>query len=102
MDDGEITPQSAKPGKPPQNGKGIAALVLGILGLILTLCFSPFIILSVLAIIFGALGIRDAKAGNATNRGMSIAGLVMGLVAIAVFVALALVVGSLFVFSELM
>lgn len=102
MDDGEITSESAKPGIPPKNGKGIAALVLGILGLILSLCFGPFIILSILAIIFGALGIREANAGLATNRGMSIAGLVMGLVAIVVYLALILVFGSIFVFSELM
>ena len=101
MSDSSNTVHGADPAKPPQNGKGIAALVLGILGLILSLCFSPFLILSVLAVIFGALGIRDANAGIATNKGLSIAGLVMGVLAIVVVVVMIAFVGSLFVFQEL-
>ena len=65
----------------PRNGKGIAALVLGIIGLVGGLCFVGWLP-GLLAIIFGALGIKDANEGIATNKGMSIAGLVMGILAV--------------------
>jgi hypothetical protein len=57
---------------------GIASLVLGIIGLLLS--FIPFIgqyalPLTGLALIFGAFGMRKAK-----GKGLAIAGLVMGLV----------------------
>jgi len=55
----------------------IAALVLGILGLV-CFFFPPLaIVCAVLAIIFGALGLKSER------RGMAIAGLVMGVIAIA-------------------
>jgi hypothetical protein len=57
----------------PQNGFGTAALVLGIIGLFL----GP---LSVLGIIFGAIGQRKADAGLANNRGLATAGLVTGII----------------------
>lgn len=49
-----------------RNWMGIAALVLGLVGG------------SVLALILGALGLRAAREGKATNRSLSIAGLVLG------------------------
>lgn len=58
----------------PQNGMGTAALVLGLIGL-------PFgCIFGILAIIFGAVGMQRANAGLATNRGVAMAGLVIGIV----------------------
>jgi hypothetical protein len=57
----------------PQNGMGTAALVLGILGLFL----GP---LSVLGIIFGAIGQRKADAGLANNRSLATAGFVTGII----------------------
>jgi hypothetical protein len=45
---------------------GILALITGIIGM------------SILAIIFGILGLSAARKGKATNRGMSIAGIVLG------------------------
>lgn len=58
----------------PRNGMGTAALVLGILGLVLG-C-----ILSGLAIIFGSIGIGRANRGEATNKGAATAGLILGIV----------------------
>lgn len=58
----------------PRNGMGTAALVLGILGLVLG-C-----ILSGLAIIFGSVGIGRANRGEATNKGAATAGLILGIV----------------------
>lgn len=48
------------------NWMGIVALITGIIGL------------SVVAIVFGILGLSAAKKGKATNRGMSIAGIILG------------------------
>lgn len=59
----------------PANGMGTAALVLGILGLFLF----P-IIFSILAIIFGSVGIGRVNRGQATNKGASVTGLVLGIV----------------------
>lgn len=49
-----------------RNWLGIAALVLGIVGG------------SVLALVFAMLGLRAVENGKATNRGLSLAGLVLG------------------------
>ena len=64
---------------PPQNGLGTAALVLGILGMLLGCIFSA------LAIIFGAIGISRANSGRATNKGAATAGLILGIVGLALW-----------------
>lgn len=63
----------------PQNGKGTAALVLGILGLFLF----P-VIFSVLAIILGVQGKNLADRGLATNRGAAQAGFVLGIIGLVI------------------
>lgn len=75
-------------GAAPQNGMGTAALVMGILQFF---CLGP--IGSVLAIIFGVIGIRKAKDGTATNGGtakagmwLGIAGLILSLIALVVLI----------------
>jgi hypothetical protein len=66
---------------PRRNGFGTASLVLGILGIILSILFAPVgIVLDILAIVFAALGIRRARRGEATNRGIAIGGLVTGII----------------------
>ena len=88
------------PAPKESSGLAVAALVLGILGF-----FTG--ITSILAIIFGAIGISQTKRNsNLGGRGMAVAGLVMGIVVVAfgllflafvVFVSLATVsqIGSL-------
>ena len=68
---------------PARNGLGIAALVLGILGLV-TSIFVVGGALGLLAIILGALGLSRVKRGEATNGGMAIAGIVLGVLALAI------------------
>ena len=84
------------PGYPvgPRNGMGTAALVLGIIGLVL--CWNIFgIILGILAVIFGGVGLGRAKRGEANNRGAAMAGLVLGIIAIVLMIVLVIaVVGS--------
>ncbi|MCB5911463.1 DUF4190 domain-containing protein [Streptomyces pinistramenti] len=67
----------------PRNGMGIAALVLGIISVVLGL----FIILfwmswlpALLALIFGFVGLSQVRRGLATNKGMAVTGVVLGAV----------------------
>jgi len=71
---------------------GTAALVLGILGLVA--CGGFTIILPLLATVFGAIGRKKADQGLASNKGSATAGLVMGIIGLAVglsWVVLALI-----------
>jgi Domain of unknown function (DUF4190) len=71
----------------PRNGFGVAALVLGIVSILLFPGLG--IILGLLGIIFGILGIRLVSKGEATNNGMAIAGVVLS--------AVGLVLGALLI-----
>jgi len=64
-------------GAAPRNGMGTASLIMGILGVIIL----P-IVFSVLAIIFGSIGIGRANRGEATNKGVATTGLVLGIIGI--------------------
>ncbi|MFD0369395.1 DUF4190 domain-containing protein [Streptomyces sp. NPDC059071] len=71
-------------GPQPSNGLGIAAMVLGIIA-VAGFCFYGLgAILGILALIFGIIGLKKANRGEATNRGMAIAGIVLGSVGILV------------------
>ena len=63
------------PANQPQNGMGTAALVMGILQF-----FCLGIIGSILAIIFGRIGMRNAAQGLATNGGAAKAGFILGII----------------------
>lgn len=67
------------PPRGPQNGLGIAALVIAVVAL---LSLVGGIVLGVVAIILGFLGWGRAKRGEATNGGMAVAGIVLGLLSI--------------------
>ena len=64
----------------PRNGMGSAALTLGILGLFLGWLFS------LLAIIFGGVGVGRANRGEATNRGAALWGLWLGVIGLVLWV----------------
>jgi hypothetical protein len=69
------------------NGLGIAGGVCGIVAVVL--CWIPFVdyvsvVLGVLAIIFGALGLRNANAHGGGGRGLAITGIVTGIVAVVI------------------
>ncbi len=73
------------------SGMAIAALIMGILGF---LTFGP---LAILAIIFGAIGIGQAnKDPSLKGKGMAVAGLVLGIIAIAGWVITLIFWGSFF------
>ncbi len=98
----QFSPQGS-PGLPPnnhpeqavvymqrQNGMGIAALVLGIIGMV------PFPITgfwcSLLAIIFGAVGRKRVRQGIATNKVMATWGLWLGIVGMGIQALLGLAI----------
>ncbi|MDQ0401686.1 DUF4190 domain-containing protein [Streptomyces sp. DSM 40167] len=60
------------------NGMAVAALVLGILAVLLFWTVIGGALLGLLALIFGIIGARRARGGRAPRRGMSIVGAVLG------------------------
>ncbi|MFJ4204446.1 DUF4190 domain-containing protein [Streptomyces sviceus] len=69
------------PPMPPQNGMGVAAMVLGILSCALFCMYGILsLVLGVLAIVFGIKGRKRAERGEATNRGQAQAGFIMGII----------------------
>ncbi|KUL49199.1 hypothetical protein ADL22_08595 [Streptomyces sp. NRRL F-4489] len=72
---GMPAPQAAR------NGLGVAALVLGIIGLLSGIPMVLFWLagpLGLLALIFGLVGASRVKKGQATNKGVAITGAVLG------------------------
>lgn len=65
-----------------------AALVLGILAAITSFTVIGGVLLGLLAVILGFLGLRKARRGLATGRGQAIVGIILGLLGIAIAVAL--------------
>jgi uncharacterized membrane protein HdeD (DUF308 family) len=92
---------SAPPPPPPQparrrNGAGTAALVVGIVSLVLAVLviFAVLAIpLGIIAAILGGIGMSRARKGEADNRGHALTGLITGLLSIVV----AVVIGISFV-----
>lgn len=88
-----VPPQPPGYGMPPvppgyhrrqmKNGLGVAALVLGIIGIpfgLIPLLFFIAGTLGLLAVIFGLVGRSRAGKGTASNGGMALAGAILGLV----------------------
>ncbi|MCQ4084154.1 DUF4190 domain-containing protein [Streptomyces sp. RB6PN25] len=81
----------------PRNGLGTAALVLGIVGTIaaVTCLGVPLgLPLGVLALIFGIIGRRRVRRGEATNGGQALAGSVLGVIAVLVSIAMIALVAT--------
>ncbi|AXE88977.1 DUF4190 domain-containing protein [Streptomyces sp. Go-475] len=67
----------------PQNGMGIAAMVLGIISCTLFCLYGVVsLVTGILAVVFGIKGRKRAEAGVATNHGQAQAGLIMGIIGI--------------------
>jgi hypothetical protein len=72
----------------PRNGLGTAALVLGIIGLLVG--WIPIIgtaigvILGIIAIVLGVVGRGRAKQGEASNGGVALGGLILGILSIVI------------------
>lgn len=71
-----------------RNGLGTAALVLGILAVVLSVTIVGGVILGLLAIVLGAVGRGRARRGEATNGGIALAGIITGATGLLLSVAL--------------
>ncbi|MFD5099731.1 DUF4190 domain-containing protein [Streptomyces albidochromogenes] len=67
-------------GPAPANGYGITAMVLGIIAVTFFCAYGLGIILGILALIFGILGRKRVQRGEATNAGMALAGIILGVI----------------------
>jgi uncharacterized membrane protein len=67
-------------------------MVLGIIALVLFFTILVGVICGVLAIIFGTIGRKRARAGLATNHGNATAGLVTGIIAVIITLVFAAIV----------
>ncbi|MEU4419314.1 DUF4190 domain-containing protein [Actinoplanes sp. NPDC024001] len=76
---------------PPTSGWAVASMVLGIVGLVLVFC--AWGIPSLLAVIFGHIGLSETKRGEKSGGGMAIAGLVMGYILLGPAIILAVMGG---------
>ncbi|MBX9395663.1 DUF4190 domain-containing protein [Streptomyces sp. TRM72054] len=69
--------------RPPQNGMGIAAMVLGIVSCTLFCLYGVVsVVTGILAVVFGLKGRKRAESGVADNHGQAQAGLIMGIIGI--------------------
>lgn len=96
VSEGNTMTTPAPQGQPaqPQNGMGTAALVMGILQF-----FCLGIIGSILAIIFGRIGMRNAEQGLANNGGAAKAGYILGIIGVILFVIGIIIWLIVFVFA---
>lgn len=81
-------PGYGAPLRRPRNGFGIAALVLGLLALVLSWTIIGGLVLGPLALLFGLLGRARAKRGEATNGGLSVAGIVFGIIGLLISIGI--------------
>jgi hypothetical protein len=91
-----VQPQPPAP-PPAQNGMGVAAFVLGLLGLL----FSFIPVIGVIAwpmvitgLVLGLVGLGRAKRGRATNKGLAVASIVLSALGLVVCVAWVVLFGK--------
>ncbi|MFJ8946783.1 DUF4190 domain-containing protein [Streptomyces sp. NPDC102395] len=65
--------------RPPSNGMGIAAMVLGIVSAVGFCMWPATMIIGPLAFVFGLIGRSKAKRGEANNPGQALAGIICGI-----------------------
>jgi uncharacterized membrane protein len=70
------------------NGLGIAGFVLALVGFIPCFWFWILQIPGYLGVIFSAIGLKKAREGTHNQRGLSIAGLVIGIIVVLIALAI--------------
>ena len=86
---------SAAPIK-PSNGLGIASLIIAIVGLVLCVTVVGGVVFGVVAVVLGLGARTKVKRGEATNGGVAMTGIVLGIVATILppIMLLALLIGA--------
>ncbi|MDH6247826.1 DUF4190 domain-containing protein [Mycobacterium sp. OTB74] len=83
----------------PENGMGVAALIVGIIALLSSWTVIGGLALGVLALIFGLIGHSKAKKGLADNGVMAVIGLVLGV--LAAVISVVIIVYTVAIFNQL-
>ena len=79
------------PPRPPRNGVGIASLVIAVIALLSVWSVLGGIIGGIIGVALGIIGLSRVRRGEASNRGVAIAGIALGSLAVIlglVFIAL--------------
>ncbi|MFJ8007941.1 DUF4190 domain-containing protein [Streptomyces fagopyri] len=76
---------------PPSNGMGTAGLVLGIISAVVFCLWPVAFVVGVLGVIFGVVGRRRVRRGEATNPGQALAGIICGAVGVALSIGMVVV-----------
>ncbi|WP_157839994.1 DUF4190 domain-containing protein [Streptomyces megasporus] len=76
------------PEERPRDGMGIAAFVLGLIALVMFWTVLLGVVPGVLALVFGVVGYRRGRRGEATNGWMALTGAITGFVGLVLSVAL--------------
>jgi len=88
-----VTPSPAR----PRNGLGVTALVLGVASLVAAISFVLFplaLLGGLVAIVLGLIAMARGRTRGATNSGQAVAGLVCGILALAISIVFAVRVGT--------
>jgi membrane-bound ClpP family serine protease len=88
------TPQPAR----PRNGLGVAALVLGVASLVAALSFVLFplaLLAGLVAAILGLIALTRGRKKGANNPGQAVAGIICGVLALAIAIVFSVRVGTL-------
>jgi Domain of unknown function (DUF4190) len=81
----------------PRNGLGVASLVLGVASLVAAVSFLLFplaLIGGIVGAILGGFALARVRRGQATNRGLALAGLICSLLALALAIVWSVRVGT--------
>ncbi|GLZ38567.1 DUF4190 domain-containing protein [Actinokineospora sp. NBRC 105648] len=87
-------PQQAYYVQAPQNGVGTAGFVTGLLGMLLFFVPLVGIVLSIIGVVLSGVGIGKSGRGQASNRGLAIAGLTCGVIGLAIWLILVIAAAS--------
>jgi hypothetical protein len=94
---GSAQPFAAPAAARPGNGLGVAALVLGVASLVAAVSFALFplaLVGGLIAAILGGIAVTRGRTSGATNSGQAIAGIVCGVLALAIAIVFAVRVGT--------
>lgn len=96
---------STQPGQPvvtqpstrPRNGLGVAALVVGVASLVAAVSFTLFplaLLGGLIAVVLGIIALTRGRTKGATNTGQASAGLICGVLALAIAIVFSVRVGT--------
>ena len=87
MPEPQRPPEPETPVKPlPTSGVAIASFVLGFIGILFSFVPVFGVLMSILAIIFGAFGISQTNKKTRKGAGMAIAGVFLGAAGLLIFI----------------